>query len=246
MLPLRYRENSAGTSFRRVRSPLAPKMTSVSGRRFARQAQSGHQRVLLHSVKWYIIEEMETSRGAPRHVAATSLAGRIVSRERAHRLDHGRCACCSRAPAARPGRWPRPTARRRDAGRVPGRSWISSPGESLLATVVLRVPELGFPLRGASAPRRASPRRWASRMPPASPCRSSGRTTWSSRGRLRRPEARRAPLRGARRRGARRYRRQLHPDVFPGRDRAHRLLALPALRQDAGALLAALRRSSCA
>ena len=31
-------------------------------------------------------------------------------------------------------------------GRVPGRIWISRPGESLLATVVLRVPEMGFPL----------------------------------------------------------------------------------------------------
>lgn len=32
-------------------------------------------------------------------------------------------------------------------GRVPGRSWLSVPGESLTATVVLRVPEMGFPLR---------------------------------------------------------------------------------------------------
>jgi BirA family biotin operon repressor/biotin-[acetyl-CoA-carboxylase] ligase len=32
-------------------------------------------------------------------------------------------------------------------GRVPGRTWISPPGESLLATVVLRIPELGYPLR---------------------------------------------------------------------------------------------------
>jgi BirA family transcriptional regulator, biotin operon repressor / biotin---[acetyl-CoA-carboxylase] ligase len=31
-------------------------------------------------------------------------------------------------------------------GRVPGRTWISPPEESLLATVVLRVPEMGFPL----------------------------------------------------------------------------------------------------
>jgi len=31
-------------------------------------------------------------------------------------------------------------------GRVPGRTWISPPGESLLATLVLRIPELGFPL----------------------------------------------------------------------------------------------------
>lgn len=31
-------------------------------------------------------------------------------------------------------------------GRVPGRTWISPPNESLLATVVLRVPEMGFPL----------------------------------------------------------------------------------------------------
>jgi BirA family biotin operon repressor/biotin-[acetyl-CoA-carboxylase] ligase len=31
-------------------------------------------------------------------------------------------------------------------GRVPGRTWISPPGESLLATVVLRVREMGFPL----------------------------------------------------------------------------------------------------
>ena len=31
-------------------------------------------------------------------------------------------------------------------GRVPGRTWISPPGQSLLATVVLRVPEMGFPL----------------------------------------------------------------------------------------------------
>ena len=31
-------------------------------------------------------------------------------------------------------------------GRVPGRTWISPPGESLLATVVLRVPGMGFPL----------------------------------------------------------------------------------------------------
>ncbi len=31
-------------------------------------------------------------------------------------------------------------------GRVPGRVWISPPGQSLLATVVLRVNDLGFPL----------------------------------------------------------------------------------------------------
>ncbi len=31
-------------------------------------------------------------------------------------------------------------------GRVQGRTWISAPEESLLATVVLRVPEMGFPL----------------------------------------------------------------------------------------------------
>jgi len=31
-------------------------------------------------------------------------------------------------------------------GRVPGRTWLSPPGESLLATVVLRAPELDFPL----------------------------------------------------------------------------------------------------
>ncbi len=31
-------------------------------------------------------------------------------------------------------------------GRVPGRTWISPPGESLLATVVLRIPELGYAL----------------------------------------------------------------------------------------------------
>jgi BirA family biotin operon repressor/biotin-[acetyl-CoA-carboxylase] ligase len=31
-------------------------------------------------------------------------------------------------------------------GRVSGRTWISPPGESLLATVVLRIPELGYPL----------------------------------------------------------------------------------------------------
>jgi BirA family biotin operon repressor/biotin-[acetyl-CoA-carboxylase] ligase len=31
-------------------------------------------------------------------------------------------------------------------GRVPGRTWMSLPGESLLATVVLRIPELGYAL----------------------------------------------------------------------------------------------------
>ncbi|MGA2479073.1 MAG: biotin--[acetyl-CoA-carboxylase] ligase [Spirochaetia bacterium] len=31
-------------------------------------------------------------------------------------------------------------------GRVPGRKWISPPGESLLATVVVRTAELGYPL----------------------------------------------------------------------------------------------------
>jgi BirA family transcriptional regulator, biotin operon repressor / biotin---[acetyl-CoA-carboxylase] ligase len=31
-------------------------------------------------------------------------------------------------------------------GRVPGRTWISQPGESLLATVVLRISELGYEL----------------------------------------------------------------------------------------------------
>jgi len=31
-------------------------------------------------------------------------------------------------------------------GRVPGRTWLSPAGESLLATVVLRAPELAFPL----------------------------------------------------------------------------------------------------
>ena len=31
-------------------------------------------------------------------------------------------------------------------GRVPGRTWISAPKESLLATVVLRIPELGYDL----------------------------------------------------------------------------------------------------
>ncbi len=34
----------------------------------------------------------------------------------------------------------------RGRGRVPGRTWISPPGESLLATVVLRIAEMGFPL----------------------------------------------------------------------------------------------------
>jgi BirA family transcriptional regulator, biotin operon repressor / biotin---[acetyl-CoA-carboxylase] ligase len=41
-------------------------------------------------------------------------------------------------------------------GRVPGRTWISVPGHSLLATVVLRLPELGYalhelPLRAGAA-----------------------------------------------------------------------------------------------
>ncbi len=31
-------------------------------------------------------------------------------------------------------------------GRVPGRTWHSAPGDSLAATVVLRIPDLGFPL----------------------------------------------------------------------------------------------------
>jgi BirA family biotin operon repressor/biotin-[acetyl-CoA-carboxylase] ligase len=31
-------------------------------------------------------------------------------------------------------------------GRVPGRTWVSQPGESLLATVVLRISELGYTL----------------------------------------------------------------------------------------------------
>ena len=31
-------------------------------------------------------------------------------------------------------------------GRVPGREWISVPGEALAATVVLRIPRMGFPL----------------------------------------------------------------------------------------------------
>jgi len=31
-------------------------------------------------------------------------------------------------------------------GRMPGRSWVSPPGEGLAATVVLRIPDLGFPL----------------------------------------------------------------------------------------------------
>jgi BirA family biotin operon repressor/biotin-[acetyl-CoA-carboxylase] ligase len=31
-------------------------------------------------------------------------------------------------------------------GRIAGRNWISAPGESLLATVVLRIPELGYAL----------------------------------------------------------------------------------------------------
>jgi len=41
----------------------------------------------------------------------------------------------------------------RGRGRVPGRAWLSPPGESLLATVVLRIPEMGFPL--AELPLRA-------------------------------------------------------------------------------------------
>ena len=36
-------------------------------------------------------------------------------------------------------------------GRVPGRTWLSPIGESLLATVVLRVGELAFPF-GTSCP----------------------------------------------------------------------------------------------
>jgi BirA family transcriptional regulator, biotin operon repressor / biotin---[acetyl-CoA-carboxylase] ligase len=38
-------------------------------------------------------------------------------------------------------------------GRVPGRQWVSPPGESLLATVVIRIAELGYPL--AELPLRA-------------------------------------------------------------------------------------------
>jgi BirA family biotin operon repressor/biotin-[acetyl-CoA-carboxylase] ligase len=41
----------------------------------------------------------------------------------------------------------------RGRGRVPGRTWWSPPWASLLATVVLRVPEMGFPL--AELPLRA-------------------------------------------------------------------------------------------
>jgi BirA family biotin operon repressor/biotin-[acetyl-CoA-carboxylase] ligase len=35
----------------------------------------------------------------------------------------------------------------RGRGRVPGRSWVSPPWESLLATIVLRKPDIPFPLR---------------------------------------------------------------------------------------------------
>ena len=71
MLPLRYRENRAGMSFRWVRSPLAPKITSVRGLRLARQSQACEQRIFLHSKKWYIICPMQTSRG---HWGANALA----------------------------------------------------------------------------------------------------------------------------------------------------------------------------
>jgi BirA family transcriptional regulator, biotin operon repressor / biotin---[acetyl-CoA-carboxylase] ligase len=41
----------------------------------------------------------------------------------------------------------------RGRGRVPGRRWVSPPWESLMATVVIRVPDLGYPL--AELPLRA-------------------------------------------------------------------------------------------
>jgi BirA family transcriptional regulator, biotin operon repressor / biotin---[acetyl-CoA-carboxylase] ligase len=83
---------------------------------------------------------METSPGFPN--PWTGAPVRVVqstpsTMEEAAEMARGGCPSGSVAVAAFQ------TAGR---GRVPGRRWVSPPGESLLATVVIRIAELGYPL----------------------------------------------------------------------------------------------------
>jgi BirA family biotin operon repressor/biotin-[acetyl-CoA-carboxylase] ligase len=96
---------------------------------------------------------METSRGAPdRHPDAPSATrwatpwpgASVFLKERTSStmddaLELARAGCPTGTVAAA-------DYQEKGRGRVPGRTWTSSPRESLLATVVLRASELGFPL----------------------------------------------------------------------------------------------------
>jgi BirA family transcriptional regulator, biotin operon repressor / biotin---[acetyl-CoA-carboxylase] ligase len=90
-------------------------------------------------VKWYIIREMETS------VWATPWPGAAVTFKdsTSSTMDDALAMALSGCPT---GSVAAAGYQHKGRGRVPGRTWISPPRESLLATVVLRVRELGFPL----------------------------------------------------------------------------------------------------
>jgi len=88
---------------------------------------------------------MQTSRAYPAEWATpwpgASVAFRPVT---SSTMDDARAlaeAGCPTGTVAAAGR------QEKGRGRAPGRTWLSVPGEALAATVVLRIPELGFPLR---------------------------------------------------------------------------------------------------
>ncbi|MGO9310824.1 MAG: biotin--[acetyl-CoA-carboxylase] ligase [Spirochaetia bacterium] len=87
---------------------------------------------------------METSFGSP-STLRTPWSGAFVSRKRrtTSTMDDALLLARAGCPA---GTVATADSQEKGRGRIAGRSWISFPGESLLATVVLRIPALGYAL----------------------------------------------------------------------------------------------------
>ena len=130
---------------RRVRSPLAPKMTTESGGRLARQAEADGERVFPHERNMVQIgrEVNLSGDGTSARIANPWPGAEVTVVERTGSTMDDCLALGLRG-------MPSGTAvvagfQERGRGRAPGRRWLSPAWESLLVTVLLRADELGFP-----------------------------------------------------------------------------------------------------
>jgi len=111
--------------------------------RLPRQPQASEKRILQHLKKWYIIWRMQTSAGGS-DCANPWRDAPVVVRERvSSTMDEALALARSGCPT---GTVVVTGFQEKGRGRVPGRGWHSDPWESLLATVVLRRADIGFPI----------------------------------------------------------------------------------------------------
>ena len=116
----------------------------AEGPRFAGQPETGHQRIILHSVKWYIIDVMETRRASDPGMVSPWPGALVYHMERTtSTMDDARELARAGCPE---GTVAVSDYQEKGRGRVPGRTWVSAPRESLLATLVLKIPGLGYDL----------------------------------------------------------------------------------------------------